>query len=239
LLLGGGPLQRANPYGGGKLDYVRIYRSALTASALASVNDWLGDPDATAVNGRERERDTDPNPPTATGTDWRRAEEDVHGSDPLSADGDRTECRTSGKWAHGFQPLLDDAAGDADGDGLTNLKNTGTARIRARRSGRRRARRLRRIATHRHRPVRRGQRRRRLNDYAEAVTYETNPLEPDTDDDACRTPGNRQRTLALFADASADPAATADHRAGASRARIRIRGHGRRRKPDSWGGPTT
>ena len=48
-------------YWKGKLDDVRIFRSALGTNELAEVNDWIGDADGDGLsNGREYELDTDP-----------------------------------------------------------------------------------------------------------------------------------------------------------------------------------
>ena len=209
LLLGGGHVNVPESFWRGKLDDVRIYRSALTASALASVNDWLGDPDGDGlVNGRERERGTDPNAADSDGDGLGDgAEADVHGSDPLSADGDADGMPDVWEVAHGFQPLLDDAAGDADGDGLTNLEEYGHGTDP--RHGDPDGDGLgdyAEVATHGTDPFDADSDDDGLNDYAEAVTYETNPLEPDTDDDGLPDAWEiANGTLALLADASADP----------------------------------
>jgi methylaspartate ammonia-lyase len=46
----------------------------------------------------------------------------VHGTDPLAADTDGDGMPDAWEVANGLNPLVDDAGGDADGDGLTNLQ---------------------------------------------------------------------------------------------------------------------
>ena len=61
LRIGGGHVNPESSYWKGKLDDVRIFRSALGTNELAEVNDWIGDADGDGLsNGREYELDTDP-----------------------------------------------------------------------------------------------------------------------------------------------------------------------------------
>ena len=61
LRIGGGHVNPESSYWKGKIDDVRIFRSALGTNELAEVNDWIGDPDGDGLsNGREWELGTDP-----------------------------------------------------------------------------------------------------------------------------------------------------------------------------------
>ncbi|HPT17013.1 MAG TPA: hypothetical protein PK388_07000, partial [Kiritimatiellia bacterium] len=53
------------------------------------------------------------------------AEAVTHGTNPLAADTDADGLPDPWEIAHGTNPLVDDAAGDPDGDGLTNLQEMG------------------------------------------------------------------------------------------------------------------
>ena len=68
LRIGGGHVNVAGAYWKGKIDDVRIYRTALSANELAEVNEWLGDADGDGLsNGREYELGTDPRDPNTDG----------------------------------------------------------------------------------------------------------------------------------------------------------------------------
>ena len=61
LRIGGGHVNPDSSYWRGKIDEVRIYRSALGTNELAEVNEWIGDADGDGLsNGRDWELGTDP-----------------------------------------------------------------------------------------------------------------------------------------------------------------------------------
>jgi len=163
LLIGAGHVNSSASYWKGKIDEVRIYRTALGETELAEVNDWLGDADGDGLgNGREWERGTDPNSADTDGDGLGDYEEVlIHGTDPLSADTDGDGMPDAWELANGLIATVDDAAEDADGDGLTNLDEHGYQ-----------------TDPQAADPDGDG-----LNDYAEVVTHGTDPFDADTDGD--------------------------------------------------------
>ena len=163
LWIGAGHVNTADAYWRGRIDDVRIYRSALGTNELAEVNDWLGDPDGDGlINGREWEQGSDPRRADTDGDGLGDlAEVDVHGTSPVLADTDGDGMPDAWEVAHGLNPLVNDAAGDPDGDGLTNLQEM----------------------LHGTDPWRADSDDDGLNDYEEVVTHGTDPWNPDSDGD--------------------------------------------------------
>ena len=124
LTIGGGHLNVLDAFWRGKIDDVRIYRSALDAFALETANDWLGDPDMDGLgNGREWEAGTDPNDSDTDGDGLSDYDEvATYGTDPRSIDTDADQMPDDWEVANGTDPLVDDASADADGDHLTNFQ---------------------------------------------------------------------------------------------------------------------
>ena len=163
LRIGAGHVNVPDSYWRGKIDDLRIFRSALGTNELAEVNDWIGDADGDGLgNGREYGLGSDPRD-TDTDDDGLGdfAEVVTHGTDPTKADSDDDGMSDPWELANGLNPLADDAAGDADSDGLTNVQESGYGTD----------------------PQKADTDTDGLNDYAEAITHGTNPLAADTDGD--------------------------------------------------------
>ncbi len=88
------------------------------------VDDSAGDADGDGLtNLQEFLNGTDPWNPDTDGDGLSDYDEVMaHGTDPLNPDTDGDGMPDGWEVANGLNPLVDDAAGDADGDGLTNLQ---------------------------------------------------------------------------------------------------------------------
>jgi concanavalin A-like lectin/glucanase superfamily protein/thrombospondin type 3 repeat protein len=185
LRLGGGHVNAPDAYWQGAIDDVRIFRSALGTNDLASVNEWLGDADGDGlVNGAEYVSGTDPRVSDTDGDGLGDYDEvTVHGTDPLSVDTDGDGMPDAWEVENGLDPLVDDAAGDADSDGLTNLQENG-------------------LGTDPQAADTDGD---GLSDYDEVITQNTDPLLADTDSDGMPDGWEVSNTLdPLVDDASVD-----------------------------------
>jgi hypothetical protein len=71
LLIGAGHVNSSASYWKGKIDDVRIYRTALGETELAEVNDWLGDADGDGLgNGPDGSGEQTRTARTRMATGW-------------------------------------------------------------------------------------------------------------------------------------------------------------------------
>ena len=163
LRIGVGHVNEAEAFWMGRIDDIRIFRSALDELALASVNDWIGDEDADGLpNGPEWECGTDPRDSDSDDDGLSDSDEvGSHGTDPLTPDTDADGMPDGWEVLTGLNARVSDADADVDGDGLTNVQEYE-------------------YGTNPQDPDPDGD---SLNDYAEAVTHGTDPFDADSDDD--------------------------------------------------------
>jgi len=163
LRIGRGHVNAPESYWNGAIDDLRLFHAALGTNELAAVNEWVGDADGDGlINGREYELGTDPRDADTDQdglTDF--AEVMTYGTNPLLEDTDGDGLPDEWELDNGLDPLVDDAAADPDGDGLSNLQELG-------------------YDTNPQDADPDGD---GLNDYAEVVTYNTNPFAADSDGD--------------------------------------------------------
>lgn len=100
LYIGRGHDLPDNTFFQGQIDDLRVYDHALTNEAVCGVYDSINDPDNDGLINRD---------------------EYANGTNPLDADSDNDGMTDAWEVQYGLDPNSDDAAGDPDGDGLSNL----------------------------------------------------------------------------------------------------------------------
>jgi hypothetical protein len=164
LKFGVGPDACQKRYFAGILDDVKIYKSALSESQIANLEDGFLDSDNDGLTALEEQaHGTDPRTSDTDGDGLGDADElAVYLTDPTDPDSDNDGMPDGWEIAHGFSPVNPaDGGQDADSDGLTNAqeyqRGTDPAVSDTDGDG--------------------------LPDGAEVNTYSTDPLKTDTDGD--------------------------------------------------------